>query len=72
VAVTAVAVAEVGRRRGGGRIFSGTGALFAPLWLPRAVCGWLAVGARLPRGGVDYAARTAAHSDRHLRATRRG
>jgi hypothetical protein len=71
LALAAVAVAEVGRRRGGGRaVFPRTGALLAPVWLAeRAVCGWLAVGARLTRGGVHYAGRrlrVAAHSERHL------
>jgi hypothetical protein len=50
-----VALAEVGRRRAGGRrLFAATASLWAPLWLAeRAVCVWLAVGARL-RGGVKY------------------
>lgn len=50
-----VALAEVGRRRAGGRrLFPATAALWAPAWLAeRAVCVWLAVGARL-RGGVRY------------------
>jgi len=50
-----IALAEVGRRRAGGRrLFPATAALWAPLWLAeRAVCVWLAVGARL-RGGVRY------------------
>jgi hypothetical protein len=72
LAVTAVAAAEVGRRRGGGDVFPRTAALFAPLWLAeRGVCEWLAVGTRLTRGGVEYAGRrlrTAAHSERHLRS----
>ncbi len=48
-------VAELGRRRAGGRaVFPATGALWAPLWVvERGVCAWLAVGARL-RGGVRY------------------
>ncbi|MDR6972141.1 glycosyltransferase family 2 protein [Leifsonia shinshuensis] len=54
-AAAVVALAEAGRRRGGGRsLFPPTAALWAPLWLAeRAVCVWLAVGARL-RGGVRY------------------
>ncbi|MGH1550270.1 glycosyltransferase [Leifsonia poae] len=54
-AVAVVALAEVGRRRAGGRrLFPATAALWAPAWLAeRAVCVWLAVGARL-RGGVRY------------------
>jgi len=50
-----VALAEAGRRRAGGRrLFPATAALWAPLWLAeRAVCVWLALGARA-RGGVRY------------------
>jgi hypothetical protein len=50
-----VALAEVGRRRAGGRrLFPAAAALWAPLWLAeRSVCVWLALGARL-RGGVRY------------------
>ncbi|MEV4582097.1 glycosyltransferase family 2 protein [Nonomuraea jabiensis] len=67
----AVGLAETGRRRAGGRrVFPGTAALFAPVWvLERAVCSWLALGAAL-RGGVPYAGRRlrrAAHSVRWLR-----
>ncbi|MBT2228371.1 glycosyltransferase family 2 protein [Nonomuraea sp. NEAU-A123] len=67
----AVGVAEIGRRRAGGRrVFPGTAALFAPVWiLERATCSWLALGAAL-RGGVPYAGRRlrrAAHSVRWLR-----
>jgi hypothetical protein len=48
-------LAEIGRRRHGGRsVHPATAALFAPLWLAeRSVCAWLALGARL-RGGVRY------------------
>ncbi len=71
----AVALAELGRRRAGGRrVFPGTAALFAPLWImERATCGWLALGAAL-RGGVPYAGRRlrrAAHSSRWLRRSAR-
>jgi hypothetical protein len=54
-AATAIAVAEAGRRRAGGRaVFPASGSLLAPLWLAeRAVCSWLALGRRL-RGGVRY------------------
>ncbi|WBB79652.1 glycosyltransferase family 2 protein [Micromonospora sp. WMMD882] len=68
-----VALAEVGRRRAGGRsVFPPVTALAAPLWvLERAACSWLALGQRLVFGGVRYAGvrvRRAAHSPRALRA----
>lgn len=49
--------AEVGRRRAGGaKVFPATCSLMAPLWVAeRAVCAWLAVWARVARGGVRYA-----------------
>jgi hypothetical protein len=67
----AVGVAEVGRRRSGGRsVFPASSALWAPAWIAeRAVCIWVALGYRLT-GGVPYAGRrlaTAAHSVRWLR-----
>jgi hypothetical protein len=56
VAATAILVAEVGRRRDGGRsVFPPTAALWAPCWIgERAVCAWLALVARAA-GGVRYA-----------------
>ena len=68
----AVAAAEVGRRRAGGRaVFPAGSSLSAPLWvLERGVCAWLAVLQRLRFGGVRYGEsviRTAAHSERQLR-----
>jgi hypothetical protein len=55
-ALTAIAAAEAGRRRGNGRaVFPAHCSLLAPLWLlERAVCIWLAVLARLVLGGVPY------------------
>lgn len=71
VAVSVV-VAEVGRRRHGGRqVFSTDAALWAPLWLgERAVCAWLACATRLMFGGVRYngvVVCRSAHSSRELR-----
>ncbi|HKF83881.1 MAG TPA: hypothetical protein VKB23_13085 [Solirubrobacterales bacterium] len=68
----AVAVAERGRRRGGGAgVFPASSALLAPLWvLERGVCAWLAVLQRLRFGGVRYGDSViprAAHSERALR-----
>ena len=65
-------LAEVGRRRAGGRrVFPASASLLAPVWLlERGVCAWLAAGARVTRGGVVYAGRrvrVAAHSERELR-----
>jgi hypothetical protein len=55
VAVAAVALAELGRRRAGGaERFPPSTSLLAPAWLAeRTTCAWLALGARL-RGGVRY------------------
>ncbi|GII94483.1 glycosyltransferase [Sinosporangium siamense] len=67
-----VGAAEIGRRKAGGRqVFPAGTSLFAPLWmLERATCSWLALWARLFRGGVPYAGRrllVAAHSVRYLK-----
>ncbi|MBI4899159.1 MAG: glycosyltransferase [Actinobacteria bacterium] len=55
LALVAIGLAEVGRRRaGGGRVFPVTAALWAPLWvLERAVCVWPAIAQRAA-GGVRY------------------
>jgi len=70
-ALTAVGLAELGRRRAGGRaVFPATGSLAAPLWvLERGACAWLALAARLRHGGVRYAGTriaVAANSRREL------
>lgn len=70
-ALTAVAVAEAGRRRAGGtKVFPAVASWFAPLWVTeRAVCVWIALVHRA-LGGVPYRGRrlkVAAHSRRALR-----
>jgi hypothetical protein len=67
-----VVVAEVGRRRAGGRaVFGPSGSAFAPAWVAeRAVCSWLALVGRLVRGGCTYRGRVmrlAATPERTLR-----
>ncbi len=67
-----IGVAEVGRRRAqGAKVFPASAPLLAPLWLAeRAVCSWLAVAARVGRGGIRYngaIVARAAHSRRQLR-----
>jgi hypothetical protein len=67
-----IAAAELGRQIGGGRrVFPVTASLAAPVWLlERAVCAWLALGARVFLGGVPYRGRIlsrAANSPRRLR-----
>ncbi len=71
-AVGMCAVAEVGRRRDGGRAaFPATSALWAPAWvLERAVCVWAAVGQRL-LGGVRYAGQRMPRAGTRVAALRR-
>ncbi len=71
-AAGAVLVAEHGRRRhGGARAFPRSAALLAPVWLAeRAVCVWLALGARA-RGGVRYRGRRVPRAASSVRALRR-
>jgi hypothetical protein len=54
-AVGSIALAELGRRRErGASVFPSSAALLAPVWIgERAVCSWIAVGARLS-GGCHY------------------
>jgi len=51
-----VILADLGRRRAGAtRVFPASTPLFAPLWVvERAICSWLALGARIFLGGVPY------------------
>jgi hypothetical protein len=72
LALGAIALAEIGRARGGGRrVFPPRTAVLAPVWLlERAVTSWCAVGLRLTRGGVRYShgrLRVAANPERVLR-----
>ena len=69
---SAVGLAEVGRRRAGGRQAFPVAATFAaPAWvLERSVCSWVALGQRLLFGGVRYSGQrlaVAAHSPWTLR-----
>jgi hypothetical protein len=71
-AALSVALAELGRSRGGGHArFPASSSLLAPVWiLERGVCAWLAVLQRLRFGGVRYGDSVipvAAHSQRQLR-----
>jgi hypothetical protein len=67
-----ILAAEAGRRRGGARrVFPASAALAAPLWLgERAICAWLAVGARLAIGGVPYRGRVLRHAATPMRTLR--
>ncbi|GAC1570968.1 MAG: hypothetical protein NVS3B7_00460 [Candidatus Elarobacter sp.] len=71
-ALGSIALAEAGRRRGGGRrVFPPAASLCAPLWvLARAATSWVALGLRVTRGGVRYShgrLRLAANPERLLR-----
>lgn len=63
-AAAIVLLAEAGRRRAAGtRVFPFAASLAAPLWvMERAVCAWLAVGARLAWGGIRYRGRVIARA----------
>jgi hypothetical protein len=63
-ALAIAALAEAGRRRGGAsRVFPARASLLAPAWVAeRAVCVWLAVGARVLLGGVPYRGRILRHA----------
>jgi hypothetical protein len=67
-----VAAAEAGRRRAGGAAhFPASSSLLAPAWIAeRAVCSWLALGAKL-RGGVRYGDVRLNHSASSIRQLRR-
>ena len=65
-------VAEAGRRRAGGRgVFPVRASLMAPVWLAeRAVCSWLALGARVALGGVPYRGTILRHAATPMRVLR--
>ncbi|HEY7894293.1 MAG TPA: glycosyltransferase [Gemmatimonadaceae bacterium] len=68
-AVVLVLAAEAGRRRGGGaRVFPASASLFAPAWVAeRAICSWLALGARIILGGVPYRGTVLRHAATPMR-----
>jgi glycosyl transferase family 2 len=71
-ALASTAIAEAGRRKAGGvSRFPLSGSLLAPVWIAeRAVCSWLALGARLA-GGVRYGDGRLRHSATSMRRLRR-
>jgi hypothetical protein len=71
-ALTAIGLAEAGRRRAGGADrFPPIGSLLAPAWIAeRSLCAWLALGAKA-RGGVRYGAGRLSHSATSMRRLRR-
>lgn len=71
-ALALVAMAEIGRQRGGGsRVFPASSAMFAPVWVAeRAVCSWLAVASRLMFGGVRYRGTVLRHAATPMRVLR--
>lgn len=64
-ALTAVGLAEYGRRRhDGATVFPATGACWAPVWAAeRSVCVWIAIIARC-RGGIRYRGERLRHATR--------
>ena len=68
-----IGLAEAGRRRAGGRaVFPPSASLLAPAWIAeRAVCIWLAVGARVFLGGIPYRDSVLTRAATPMRALRR-
>lgn len=68
-----IAVAETGRRIGGGtRVFPAATSVAAPLWLfERALAAWVAVGARVAFGGVPYRGKVVRRAATPMRELRR-
>jgi hypothetical protein len=71
-ALAIATIAEVGRRRANGTaVFPATASLLAPAWVAeRAVCSWLAVGARVFLGGVPYRGTVLRHAATPMRELR--
>lgn len=71
-AAVVIALAELGRRRAGGvRVFPAAASFLAPAWLmERAVCVWLAVGARVALGGIPYRGMVLRHAATPMRVLR--
>jgi hypothetical protein len=65
-------VAELGRRRAGGTaVFPPSTSLWAAAWVAeRAVCSWLAIGARVVLGGVPYRGTVLRHAATPMRVLR--
>ena len=72
LAAAVAGVAEFGRQRAHGtRVFPASTSLFAPALLAeRAVCSWLALGARLLLGGVPYRGTILRHAATPMRVLR--
>jgi hypothetical protein len=68
-AVALVVAAEAGRRhRGGTRVFPASATIFAPAWVAeRAICSWLALGARHFLGGIPYRGTVLRHAATPMR-----
>ncbi|MDB4877032.1 MAG: hypothetical protein JWM41_3478 [Gemmatimonadetes bacterium] len=68
----AIMLAEAGRRRAGARrVFPARASLLAPAWLAeRAICSWLAIGARAFMGGVPYRGTVLRHAATPLKVLR--
>lgn len=68
-AAAIIALAELGRRRAdGARVFPVAASFLAPAWLvERAVCVWLAVGARVALGGIPYRGMVLRHAATPMR-----
>jgi hypothetical protein len=71
-ALGVMGLAELGRRRAGGRaVFPASASLLAPAWVvERALCSWLAVGSYVALGGVRYRGTVLRHAATPMRVLR--